>query len=91
MPGTQLLTAAVNLDVQFPLFPDAACVDADPSDFFPPVGFGNAPSVALAKQVCAGCAERLRCLEWALERDEWGVWGGTTEKERRKLTGKRRR
>jgi WhiB family transcriptional regulator, redox-sensing transcriptional regulator len=65
----------------------AACRDSDPELFFP---VGNAgPSllqVDRAKQVCAGCKVRTPCLEWALASgQEAGVWGGTSEDERRAL------
>ena len=45
-----------------------------------------------AKEVCASCRVRVSCLEHALashERD--GVWGGATERERRKIIRQRRR
>lgn len=40
---------------------------------------------------CDRCMVRAECLEWALNHDETGVWGGTTESERRavKRGGKR--
>jgi hypothetical protein len=38
-----------------------------------------------AKRVCAGCPLRLMCLEYALETNPVGIWGGTTENERRKI------
>ena len=37
-------------------------------------------------RICAGCAVPEECLEWALTaRAAFGVWGGTTEQERRRL------
>jgi WhiB family transcriptional regulator, redox-sensing transcriptional regulator len=65
----------------------AACRNADPELFFP---VGNTGPTLLqldrAKQVCAGCTVRTSCLEWALASgQEAGVWGGTTEDERRAL------
>jgi WhiB family redox-sensing transcriptional regulator len=65
----------------------AACRDRDPELFFP---IGNAGpalgQVARAKQICAGCTVRAPCLEWALASgQEAGVWGGTSEDERRVL------
>jgi WhiB family redox-sensing transcriptional regulator len=45
-----------------------------------------------AKEICAECPVRIACLEHALashERD--GVWGGATERERRRLIRQRRR
>jgi WhiB family transcriptional regulator, redox-sensing transcriptional regulator len=36
--------------------------------------------------VCAGCGVREDCLEFAvLTNQEFGVWGGTSEEERRRL------
>jgi WhiB family redox-sensing transcriptional regulator len=65
----------------------AACRDTDPELFFP---IGNAgpgqQQLDRAKQVCAGCQVRTPCLEWALASgQEAGVWGGTSEDERRAL------
>lgn len=65
----------------------AACRDTDPELFFP---IGNAGpalhQLDRAKQVCAGCPVRTSCLEWALAGgQEAGVWGGTSEDERRAL------
>lgn len=40
----------------------------------------------VAKRVCSGCPVRLECLVEALDnRIDFGVWGGMTERERRKL------
>lgn len=39
-------------------------------------------SPAQAKQLCEGCPVRAECLQWALDHEEFGVWGGTTEEER---------
>jgi len=65
-----------------------ACRDKDPDLFFPVAGGGSAVTqVAEAKQVCAGCPVRPACLDWALRhRQEFGVWGGVTEEERRDLS-----
>jgi WhiB family redox-sensing transcriptional regulator len=63
-----------------------ACNSADPDAFFPEKG-GNARD---AKKVCAGCDVRAQCLQYALEHEEkHGLWGGLTERERRKLRGPR--
>jgi WhiB family redox-sensing transcriptional regulator len=63
----------------------AACRTADPEMFFPvsSVGPGH-DEVARAKEVCAACLVRRQCLQFALAtRQAHGVWGGTTEEERR--------
>jgi len=45
-----------------------------------------------AKSVCAECDVRTACLEYALaHREKVGVWGGATERERRRLVRQRRR
>lgn len=39
-----------------------------------------------AKRICLGCEVRNECLEYALQKDErFGIWGGLSERERRKL------
>jgi WhiB family redox-sensing transcriptional regulator len=63
----------------------AACRTADPEMFFPvsTVGPGQ-DEVTRAKEVCAACLVRRQCLQFALAtRQAHGVWGGTTEEERR--------
>ncbi|MDH6553743.1 WhiB family redox-sensing transcriptional regulator [Streptomyces sp. SAI-117] len=63
----------------------AACRDVDPDLFFP-IGTAGLTLVQIdeAKAVCARCPVRERCLQWALAVGQVeGVWGGTTESERR--------
>lgn len=61
----------------------AACRGVDPELFFP--GRGRS-SNAEAKRVCAGCPVRVQCLNYSLDNGEkYGVWGGVSEKERRRL------
>lgn len=64
----------------------AACQEADPELFFPVASQGpGADEIARAKAVCAGCQVRRECLQYALAtRQLYGVWGGTTEDERRR-------
>jgi len=58
------------------------CAEKPPSVFFPSDGVG----VEVAKRVCADCPVRNQCLEYALEnRIDHGVWGGTSERERRRI------
>lgn len=60
----------------------AACRGADPAIFFP----GPDDDAAEALAVCARCPVRQECLEYALEaRERYGIWGGTTERQRRRL------
>lgn len=65
----------------------AKCVDADPETFYPDKG---QPATA-AKEVCAGCPVIEECLDYAMANNErFGVWGGLSEPERKKLRGGRR-
>jgi len=65
----------------------AACRDVDPTLFFPVGVTGPAvPQIAEAKAVCRRCPVRLACLQYALvSYQEFGVWGGYDEEERRDL------
>jgi WhiB family redox-sensing transcriptional regulator len=63
----------------------ALCAQTDPEAFFPEKG----GSTREAKKVCLGCDVRGECLEYALQNDErFGIWGGLSERERRKLKKK---
>jgi WhiB family redox-sensing transcriptional regulator len=68
----------------------AACRGLDPAIFYP------APEdeeiAEAAKDVCATCSVREACLEYALAvREKEGVWGGATERDRRRILRQRRR
>lgn len=65
----------------------AVCRDEDPELFFPIGSHGPARAqLAAAKEVCSRCPVRAHCLAWAVaEGDLDGVWGGTSEDERREL------
>ena len=70
----------------------AACVEQDLNLFFPMSTAGQAAQrqAEAAKQVCQACPVRQSCLEWALEvGPEFGIFGGTTEAERRILRSRR--
>ena len=59
-----------------------------PSIFYP----DDDDDAAVAKEVCEGCGVRAACLEHALlSREKAGVWGGATERERRRIIRQRRR
>lgn len=84
------------MDIQvasnFPNFVDqglASCATSDPNAFFPERG-ANAAQNVLPKRICRACPYVQPCLEWALENRETGIWGGTTEADRRKIRRKNR-
>ena len=68
----------------------AACRGLDAEIFYPVTE--DEADAAEAKAVCAVCPVRQACLEHAMaHREREGVWGGTTERERRRLVRQRRK
>ncbi len=66
----------------------AACRGLDPEIFYP----ASDEEAGAAKAVCALCSVEESCLEFALSaREREGVWGGATERERRRIIRQRRR
>lgn len=65
----------------------SACRDTDPDLFFPVGTTGPAiEQIDNAKSVCDQCEVRQPCLDFALtSNQDSGIWGGTSEEERRKL------
>lgn len=68
----------------------AACSGIDPEIFFP--DSEDEDDALMAKGVCGQCDVREACLEHALvAREKDGIWGGATERERRRMIRQRRR
>ena len=64
-----------------------SCADKPPAFFFPSDGVG----VEVARRVCASCPVQAPCLDYALDnRIDHGVWGGTSERQRRRILKSRR-
>jgi WhiB family transcriptional regulator, redox-sensing transcriptional regulator len=60
----------------------SACYGLDAEIFFPT----TEEEASLALSYCAVCPVKQVCLAWALQNGErYGVWGGTTEQQRRRL------
>ncbi len=65
-----------------------ACKGLEPDLFYPE----DDADAGEAKAVCEVCNVRVACLEYALQTHEkQGVWGGATERERRRIIRQRRR
>jgi WhiB family redox-sensing transcriptional regulator len=63
------------------------CANEPPAMFFPSDGVG----VEVARRICATCPVKEPCLEHALaHRIDHGVWGGASERERRRILKRRR-
>jgi len=65
----------------------AICRDTDPDLFFPVGTTGQAlVQIERAREVCNQCPVKRDCLEFALETNQdSGIWGGTSEEERRAI------
>ena len=75
----------VNLDTAWMV--QGRCRDLPPEIFFPSDGVG----VEVARRYCAECPVKDLCLEYALENHiEHGVWGGASERERRRIARSRK-
>lgn len=76
--------AAEKLEVPQRWKAEAACHGEDQALFFPQAGARGRAAAATARAICAGCPVQLQCLAFALANgEEYGIWGGTTERERR--------
>ena len=65
-----------------------ACRGLEAAIFYP----DDEESAASAKAVCETCVVRSNCLEHALtHREKAGVWGGATERDRRRIVRQRRK
>lgn len=82
------LVRRVNEDKsKLPWMAQGNCAGVSPDMFFPSDGVG----VKIAKQICLDCPSTEVCLEYALSnRIEHGVWGGASERQRRKILKARR-
>jgi WhiB family redox-sensing transcriptional regulator len=70
------------LDIGAEWMADGSCRDYPSALFFPRDGQG----VIVAQQICATCPVSTECLRYALDHHiDHGVWGGRSERERRRL------
>lgn len=78
-------------------FGDAPCSQTDPEAFFPQeVEFNGKvidskySDLEATKEICRACPYQKKCLDYALTRNDIGVWGGMTENERKNYRRKLR-
>lgn len=62
---------------------DGACVGTGTDLFFP--GPNDAAAADMARAICESCPVRSQCYDHALRHEEFGVWAGTSERQRRQL------
>jgi WhiB family redox-sensing transcriptional regulator len=74
-------------EVELQWMRDGNCRNYPPAAFFPSDGVG----VDAARRICATCHVQDQCLDYALvNRIDHGVWGGCSERERRRILKRRR-
>ena len=70
-----------NLEIPVEITQGGACMGADPELFFS----DNIADINQAREICISCPLMAKCLDYATFAEEFGVWGGTTAGERKKL------
>jgi WhiB family redox-sensing transcriptional regulator len=67
-------------------FENPLCSEVDTELFFPDTG--KSDQAATAKKICRKCPHLTECFEWALRNERYGVWGASSERDRRNLRAK---
>jgi WhiB family redox-sensing transcriptional regulator len=64
-----------------------ACAGANPNIFFPE-DEKDLVLVGKALVYCSGCPVLDLCRRYAMDNEDYGIWGGTTARQRRSLRRK---
>lgn len=67
-------------EVNFGWMDQAGCLGLDPDSFFPSTG----ERASSARKICDTCPVRRQCLDLAKATGASGIWGGTTEVQRKR-------
>lgn len=78
------------IDFGSAIYTRGACNDTDPAIFFPE-DEKDADAVGAALVYCSGCPVRQECFDYAMEHEDYGIWGGTTARQRRSIKRKAKR
>ena len=69
-------------------FETPACAEIG-GDFWFPEKADTSSEMFLAKSICGSCTHKTECLEWAIDNERFGIWGGTTETQRQGMRVRR--
>ncbi|MDL5159470.1 WhiB family transcriptional regulator [Actinomycetospora termitidis] len=85
-------SAAAQVVLRYARHHELACSRVNPEWFFVngPADPDRREKWAFAQGICASCPVRRACADWALEDNERGLWGGTTEGERDRERARRK-
>lgn len=62
-------------------FENPSCAEVG-GDFWFPDKADTSNEMYLARSICGSCTHKTECLEWAVENEHFGIWGGTNEQMR---------
>ena len=73
-------------------YENPACATVGGDFWFPKneTAGSNTTEVALAKSICRRCPHQEECAEWGIQKEDFGIWGGLNEGQRRLVRRKRR-
>lgn len=72
----------MKIDINSNLWEQANCVNEDTEVFFPEEPSTRTANTLKAKALCGSCPIQAQCLEYAMENEDHGIWGGMTAAER---------
>ena len=52
-------------------------------------GGSNSTEMVMAKSICRQCPHQTECAEWGIQKEDFGVWGGLSELDRRLIRRKK--
>lgn len=61
------------------------CAQSGGDFWFPEAGHGTASEVLYARSICNNCEHQTECAEWAIHNERYGIWGGLTELDRKRI------
>ena len=64
------------------------CAQVDAELWFPETG-GDYRVINFAKNLCGQCKHQVECAEWGIQNERFGIWGGTTPRQREVIRRKR--
>ena len=71
-------------------YEEPACAEVG-GDFWFPEKAEDSREIKMAKQLCLSCTHKTECLEWAINNEMFGIWGGKTANERQRIRTMRRK
>lgn len=49
----------------------------------------NSTELQMAKSICRQCSHQIECAEWGIQNEDFGVWGGLGELDRKLIKSKK--